>query len=1173
MMLPELRIICRSTCLLCRKLDCAEHPAGSGMLLERNGSRVSLNVTGAELYASVQGAVAAAVARSLVEEEEYIGSKEGAQRSLQVQVQQDLDVDACFFCAEPFDEWHEHLECPPVFLEEDHGVTLLRFESAEDVARWRNTPRNNIHGPTEVVVVNVAEAPLWTEGVCRCCGAPGLPSPASVSGTALAFETKAALELWRAAHPTAAVLSAEGLAVKLAEAPWRGGCRCCGQAGAPTEAPLVQVLQAGDAELQFPSRERADAWLQAHKHIRLLDGPVQRRSWTFGPADLLPLLRTMLDFEEHSVLEDTLFSKRHVVRPVEGCEAKETARILQQARDIERLSLAVDNVHALYIHRTMRGQTRARTEEPPQGHVDAHGRRAQGSRVRGQDEIARYKIGDKVVAVKVPFPNAYELAWRPEHDASYIDVALLTEVDGEDTAARRQKRQSDLMKLLHTADLGKKTEPRSALALSQRLVKGRHVMRGTNGTMRAQAETNAHRFQQGCTTPIVSVSHAVAAGLKVLREYAGTREDHLALLRGKEYPGAWAVVCGGKTEALPRFRTARHEPHELQYIRALCETSGSFGAYARELLAEMTGGEDLHALLELLEARARHGGRAELATEIRAARHDSRSCERECLVIAARAWCEDNGVTHLIAHPVGQDKYYAVRNPVDNAGSVQCVTLKVVPGTAWGAGFSALLLLRYGMDYDGDHANFVAVLDVLSAQLQEAYLTPENRLFMESGRLALAPTRWPLERWCALLEGDNLRLQRKDALWILSGAGIVTGLAPGAQARRAARHRIGARLEIADASAPMLASGSGRSGTSVALRCPLRVRVGTPDGAALRVERQDFVRVAAGALAWRDDPLRRCVCFEVETEEETEEDEQYLCLDLDTGGRLYCRAAAVWSADITGGDLLAALFASSLPESYVARVGEREIWRGGRQLLGGRACSLLVPKRGARGWEALVLHLISKTSGRSDDCACRERQKSCTAAGLACWKPLRWALLLLRVRAAWNSRPLDPDDLKQLLANVARDIGKHTALELITKLQMTGYRICPTLQARSHPTPPRQEQEAVEACTKALEYAWAVQPPVPFPRSAEATAQLRFRGLAEPCRMLYGKMAAGFRVAQTARCDRCPDCRAQDLRNEYAGPPLGAPAPRSSEERRSRALEARRALAERLLACADSEER
>jgi len=39
-------------------------------------------------------------------------------------------------------------------------------------------------------------------------------------------------------------------------------------------------------------------------------------------------------------------------------------------------------------------------------------------------------------------------------------------------------------------------------------------------------------------------------------------------------------------------------------------------------------------------------------------------------------------VTHLVAHPVDLDRYYAVRNPFDNSGSVQCVTLKVVPGMA-----------------------------------------------------------------------------------------------------------------------------------------------------------------------------------------------------------------------------------------------------------------------------------------------------------------------------------------------------------------------------------------------------------------------------------------------------------------------------------------------------------
>ena len=54
--------------------------------------------------------------------------------------------------------------------------------------------------------------------------------------------------------------------------------------------------------------------------------------------------------------------------------------------------------------------------------------------------------------------------------------------------------------------------------------------------------------------------------------------------------------------------------------------------------------------------------------------------------IHIEAWCHEQGVTHLVAHPVDLDRYYAVRNPFENSGSVQCVTLKVVPGTCRGAG-------------------------------------------------------------------------------------------------------------------------------------------------------------------------------------------------------------------------------------------------------------------------------------------------------------------------------------------------------------------------------------------------------------------------------------------------------------------------------------------------------
>jgi hypothetical protein len=165
---------------------------------------------------------------------------------------------------------------------------------------------------------------------------------------------------------------------------------------------------------------------------------------------------------------------------------------------------------------------------------------------------------------------------------------------------------------------------------------------------------------------------------------------------------------------------------------------------------------------------------------------------------------------------------------------------------------------------------------------------------------------------------------------------------------------------------------------------------------------------------------------------------------------------------------------------------------------------------------------------------------------------------MLRIRCAHNSRAVDPEDLKHMIANVARDIGKHTALELITKLQMTGYRICPTIQARSQDPPLAEEQRAIEACTQALDYAWAAQPPMPFPRNAEASARLRFRGLVEPCRLLYAKLAAGFQMTGAARCGRCPDCQAQD--------------PSLTSTVDVLPLTERKALAERLLmACEESD--
>ena len=46
-----------------------------------------------------------------------------------------------------------------------------------------------------------------------------------------------------------------------------------------------------------------------------------------------------------------------------------------------------------------------------------------------------------------------------------------------------------------------------------------------------------------------------------------------------------------------------------------------------------------------------------------------------------------------------------MRNPLDKSGTQKCLTLEISPGLERRGGhFGRLLLERYGMDHDGDHA-------------------------------------------------------------------------------------------------------------------------------------------------------------------------------------------------------------------------------------------------------------------------------------------------------------------------------------------------------------------------------------------------------------------------------------------------------------------------------------
>ena len=1247
LLLPQLRVLCRHLCLSCRLIDCAEHPAGSQLRLDADGGRAQLDVTDPALLERLEApltdpeahaalgtraSLRDVLAPSLVEETRVLESATGS--PLEARLYELPAEGACLFCGAPAEEG-DHAECPGVELElQRDGSALLRFESEEDAQRWRASPSAG----AEAVVVHVARTPDWAPGVCRCCGRAGLPSPCAVAERSLSFQSAAHLQRWHQAHGQPAGRVLERHAFELLNAvPWQGGCRCCGREGADAPAPRVQRNAAGDAELHFPSAAAAAAWAARHPEVGAIAGPLHSRSWRFGPAELLPLLRAMRDYEAHEVVDETLFTRQHVVRCLEGCEGREALAVVRQAREVERLDLLIADTVALRVPLLRRRAARshlARGEDGAlQGRVDALGRLEAGSLVRQGDELARYVVAGEVEPLILRLEGEFELQWREDCGPAAADVALLRRRTPS-SAAERQRAERELMLLLRDALMGRQSEPRSAMQLGKRLETGKHLMRGDNGTLRAQAETAAHRFPAGAVAPPVAVSHAQALGMKVLRVFDGSREDLLAILNGpRTYPGVWQLVVGGSSPSLRPPPDLRHElpagARDVQSARRAYATElerrHACCRFARAGLPEDAPSAET---LRAFEAAAASRELRQLAREIRAARRSERLARRELLLCKLEAWCRTEGVTHLIAHPVNQDRYYVVRNPVDNAGSVECVTLMVVPGTARGAGFSALLLVRFGMDHDGDHANFVAVLDVVSAALQEAHFGPENRLFMETGALVGGPTKWPLARWDALLAGDQLRLRPEDARNILAGAGLAGALLPAREVRARAHHRPGTLLrfceggQLASVVSPRTAE---ERATARALAHPL---LAAPlDGRSpLVVERADVCRPCAhGAplpavratalyapgeqLAYAAAPAQPALRVLGE-ETRAGPREPLIWLETPSGERGLCSPADVWREALGGADLLGCLLAT-LPRGAVVRLPEtgQEIWRGGEaQVLGGALCSLQVPRRAGPAWEALTLHLLLRRrrgeaaaaklaaslaarpacpwrrllrarrdvlalraalaaaalrghARRPPGCSCAARPAACAAGGSACWRPLRWALLALRARAAHNAPPPGAEGVRQLLTGVARERGKLAALELATKLQMTGYRICPTVAARAQRPPTAEEQEAVETCVRALD--WNAHAALPFPREAEATARLRFRALAEPCRELFGKLAAGMRSDARERCGRCLDCQARA--RQAPAPRLTLAAGAGAAERRGARRQARASLAALLL--------
>ena len=1112
-----------------------------------------------------------------------------------------------------------------------------------DLAKHRQSKHETVPGgAAELAIRYITPLPQWlVPNICWCCGVSGSASPSSISmdRKTLTFSDIDLLNKWKASHDTPKDArwskTKHGAIRLLLKSPmhWRGEarrCQCCARLPPPgyhpVPPPIQKFLLAGSsAELHFQDEDHAEAWMRVHPEVRQLPNAPLEWRWCFGIAQLLPLLRTLSDFGDYAFVEHSLFSSRHVARCIGSCSALEASYVARQAHLMECASLKLEGKHRIYLRAMFRKSLRVRVTscEGDALRCDHLGRIASGQVVRSNDLLVRYKIGDKIEETRVRQRGVFIVTWIT-HSADFIDVAELSQLSEEegsgvtalelhDAQTRKAKdalqRQSQFMHLLKEATIGTSGALDSSLQLVKRLDTGKKMFRADEGTTRTQAETGAHVFHAGAIGPLVSISETVASGLSVLRVYENSREDHLALFRRRTYPGAWKVLhkgTNGRSRHLAQVPDSLFQPGncstEMQYAQSLCtnEIIGSSAAiHCTQLLRDCCESSELQDLqhrsvdeifaelinsqvpppLKELQEIAEQKCEFALAARIEKARADADFCWQEVIVHRLANWCRDKGVTHLVAHPIDMDRYYVVRNPVDNSGSVQCVTLKVVPGLNCGANFSALLLLRFGMDYDGDHAVFIAVMDLLSVQIQESLFGPDNKLFSEGGDLVIAPTFWPLERWCSLLEGTHVRIAETDALRILSGAGRFSSLVPAESIRKTATHAVGTRLNWAPSAtfATVFAlhglnASKFISVTVASFHTPWLLR--TPDGRQFTVDAEDFTTIAADHVAWKADPHRRNAGALVAQVHSSEIPETWLrVVSRDTRSVFYCSSIEVWRADISGCDLLGCLLACSLRPNVPVHIGseKRQIWNGGKQVFGGRCCSFQVPACAARGWECLTLKAV--LLGRKalhrwrrglhrgwerfalkitllSRKGLRSWRRGLLADHLKEWpaKPwmreafssrvLCWAAMVLRMLYAQRSaRAPVAQDLLDIVVCVAIHESPRVALEIATNIQTTAYLICPTLQARSHPQCTAPQQKAVELCVDLLNFVWDAQPPIEFPRYAEASAQLRRRGLAEPCKRIFEKLVAGPSVQRS--CGLCEDCASQvalELRRETSEP-------------------------------------
>ena len=1072
----NVRTLLRNVCLQCDLICCPEHPEGSRIVMDEL-ARVSVEV----LPREQRRKLARVLAPSLVQS--FKGAAE----------------DPCLvtLLATPLDE-----DAAASVQAQEHAsgvIHRLKFDSFEEVLAWRAQ-----HMAREAIVLHVPDV-AWQRGSCRCCGSKR-SSPDTVQGRSLNFSSEKQYEAWRQAH-TLEGHKQELTFILAADLAWpEDCCRCCGGAF-PNQVCRALQHELG-MELHFASEAARDIWLQQHEEIKPLLGPASSCTWSFGPVECLPLLRSMRDYDEFMALDHILFTNRFVVPAGAGLTAREAALCFRSAAKIERLAHAMLGQRVLWA----RGKLLVKVGDFINENAPFL-RNAQGALERYQGKagllLDLQQLDDDRVRLVIALPPI--------------------------SAELTQQRQVEFVASIAKRLLGAGGQIRSALEKTRLLAHKKKVCKASNGSLRSQAETAAHWFTEDEVSPRVVISVANARSMKVIRRLLGNRQDYLALLNGlREYPGAWGAMtkdslidlkhfdgssCTGDVVAqlLRRFSDRfKTRVNSLEAAARLCEASGA---------------------LDQLRVPGLRSGKAPLLL-------------RELQLLQVERRCARLKVKYIIAHPVNEDHYYAIRNPVDNAGSISCVTLKIVPGDHKGAGFPAVLLKRFGMDYDGDHAAFLAVLDVASALAQMEHFGPEQRIFMEDGSLVGGPTSWPVRRWHSLLTGHATTLSRRTALQILAGAGRFADLIPPEANRAATHHRpnttlmhVGRRQRMTVVSPA--AAGPQRAleqQTCRALAHPLVVRLSDttslphrpmPDPGLVVLERPQLCHLAPTS---QDDRQRHMTIFQPGDAVAAATDpsrcigtveaaatwlgplDPHIWVQGANGQRWLERPRDVCRADVRPADLLGALLGALLPEGFVLREERtgKEIWRAGQELWRGGSCSLHVPRRGGKGWETLVLGVLLRrrrpqrphyvqdawaqlalplVTGHVPGCCygfdplrsnfhrpCSHRRRrcrcaqasSCASRGSSCRPELRWALLALRMRSALND--CTPLDFKELIGTVARQLGLKAAMALTCALQATGSRMVPPLEARAQQLPGDDAVALLRYAQKSLNAFWAAHP-------------------------------------------------------------------------------------------------